>query len=1079
MKSSTARERILLHLDHYDIYSDHQEVPIEVTQAGIADSVRMSRSHVSYETTRLVDEENLLRESVRRVKGLKRKRKVYFLTDRGLEEAKNLQELFKEKTIILQTQKEKKEIALKDVGEHIEGEYPILKALVKIDEDAVLDLRDGDVAKGSKDIFVGREGEMKKIKEAFQDVLKGKSRTVFVTGESGIGKTTLVSEFGMYVEEKGFEFLEGKAYFETAEPFLPFKKIFDDIHESILDSVDSNIEIFSFSGDSSPKIETEEIFESQRKATFFGAAKVIREAAKETPLVIFIDDLQWADGGTLKMIHYLSDNLSDSKVMLLGAFRPMETMDNEFLNEVHLRMKRERRFDSIELRSLNWLQVKELISETLGVKNVPSKFVHIMYDYCEGNPLFTEECINQLLDEDIVDPNKNRYPSSKDEFKVPDMLENILEHRFAQFSSSTKRVLECGSVIGEVIPFELLLRVMDMDDLELLDRIDVLLRTNLWSEGSDGDNFSFSHSLIKLAAYRRIPSIKRKKLHYLVANTLKETYSDEIEEYYSDIAIHLEKSENKEEAVEYYLLAGQQAERVYAHEEALEMYQKSFELVKRTSGIAEEEKILEKLADVHKLLGNYDTCLDHYQRSMESSKDKIHQQKMYRKMAETHLKRNSFKEAQSQLEKGLSLVDVLQESDLKIEEKCKLLKVKGWVWMLKGDHHRAEKIFEEEMTLAESLDDLEVVGEALHNLGTLSIRKGEFKEAESRLKKTIEYRKKADDEEGLAKTYNNIGAIYKAWDELDVALDYSRKSVEMHEKIGDDIGIAGGLRNIGNIYYLKGELEKAEDHHNRSLKLFEEMGNAMGIAMAKDNLGLVYRKRGDMERALYHHKEGLKLREEIGEHKGIALSSENIGMILKEKGELEEALDHYKRALRLFEKLGDRSKTALILTNIGDLFLYKGDIENSLDRYKKVEAMLDELEGSVKKPPIYLKLAECFLQKGEMKIARKYVMKAGERSEMKEKDRNRSDICRILGMIEAEEGDRKKSFEHLSRAKGFFSDTSGKGYARCLLEEGKLMMQEGDEKKAREVIREASQIFDELGFTYWKKICEGYLEGED
>ncbi|MFP4608624.1 MAG: BREX system ATP-binding domain-containing protein, partial [Candidatus Aenigmatarchaeota archaeon] len=672
MVSSTARERILLHLGSYEIYLDRDEVPYGITQPGIAEAVGVSRSHVSYEIKGLMEKEELVREEIRRVEDQKRKRKVYFLTAKGLEVCDDIRGRFEDGYITVITCEGKKQVELNEIDDYLEGRDPLLKALSMIDDDDddyALDLRKGEPS--GERIFVGREEELERMKNLLGGVEKGDSRTLFIVGEPGIGKTTLVSEFSQYAKKKGFKFLEGKAYFETAAPFLPLREIFDDLRP---DMKEDRLDIFDV--EKGNKFEEEEILKSQRKAAFYQSAEVIKEVSKDIPLVLFIDDLQWADGSTLKLLHYLSESLKKCRVFFLGAFRPMGSRKNRFLDDICRRMKRENRFESIELKPLDRDQTKEIISNIMAVKDPPSKFVELIYEYCEGNPLFTEECIKKLAEEGTIDPKKGLYPHTKDELEVPDVVTRVLEGRFDRYSDETREVLEYGSVIGETIPYELLLESSGMEERTMLKHISHLLRSDLWHEASEQEVFRFSHTLFKFAAYRSIPELKREKLHEVVSGSIKEVYADDLENYYSDIAMHLEKSDNIEEALKFFILAGQRAEKVYAQEEALEMYEKALELVEELSDEIKKGEILESLGDVNKVLGNYGNCIENYQGSMLSIEDEKHRQRMYRKIAAVNLKRSSFEEAIQQVDNGLSLLGLGSKSAK--EERCRLLQKKGW-----------------------------------------------------------------------------------------------------------------------------------------------------------------------------------------------------------------------------------------------------------------------------------------------------------------------------------------------------------------------------------------------------------------
>ncbi len=1055
MVSSTTRERILLHLGTYHIHQDKVEVPYELTQQGIADAIGVSRSHLSHEIRAfMAEDEGLIEERIFHVKGLKRKRKVYFLTSKGLEKFETLRERFENRDLIILTSNGKKGIKLDDIHEYLGGENPLLSALVMVDQDGVIDLCKEEVKK--EDIFVGREEELSVMKKMLDEVKKGDSGSLFIVGEPGIGKTRLVTEFGKRAREKGFTIVTGKAYFENTEPFLPFKDAF-----SGLDTPEGELKLYSVP--LGPKADSKETFYSERKVAFFDTAQVIKEISQEKPLIVFIDDLQWADGSTLKLLHYLSENLQGSKVLILGAFRPFDTSMNNILKEVCTRMERENTLITVELKPLNRDQTKEMVSNLLGVKGISSEFINVIQNYCQGNPLYTRELIKQLMEEEVIDTQKNQYPSSEIELKIPRVVTNILERRFDQLSPESKNVLEWGSVIGESVDFNLLSKISGMDDLDLLNYVDELIWTKLWVEESDEERFRFSHALIKLAAYRAISSLKLKKMHELVASCLMDLHRDELEQYSSDIAMHMQKCGNITQATEFYMMAGEQAEKMYAQENALDMYLKALETVEQEPGSLRKEDVFEALGDVYHVLGEYEDALENFQKSMISTKESERRQRMYRKMADIALRQGDYDKVEQFVDHGLSLMGV--ETD----EGCKLQELKGWALMLKGEHEAAMKVFQDELQLAESMDDPNLIGDAIHNLGSIYIRMNELSKAEKALKKAIEYKKKTGDERGLARSYNNIGAIYKTWGDYDKALDTNLKSLKIIEKMGDKNINAGLLRNLGNIYFTKRELDKAEEYLLRALSMFQRIGNKRGIGTSLDSLGLVCRERGDIDEALEYHQKSLDIREETGEKEGIGLSCESIGTILKEKGELEDAIKYQKKARKIFHDLGETRRVASTEGNIGEIYLYMGETKKAMEQLERCRELgygRDSFETS----RAGLRMAECYILKGDLQKAKELAKKALLSDDLID----RGIAYRIMGTIADQEGLESNNF--FSEAKTSLEGPRGKKeYARCLLEEGIILVRRGMCDKGRKKIKETKKIFREQGMTYWENVCQEHL----
>ncbi len=153
------------------------------------------------------------------------------------------------------------------------------------------------------DIFVGRSEELKKLKSLAEEVKKGNCRTVFIAGEAGIGKTTLVNEFKHFAVNNGFSFLVGTCHGETADPYLPFKEAFNRYLEEE-DYSDGSFAMMPV--ERSMDIEDKKMFDAEREATFYETTENVKDIARETPLAVFIDDIQWADQASLDILGYMA-----------------------------------------------------------------------------------------------------------------------------------------------------------------------------------------------------------------------------------------------------------------------------------------------------------------------------------------------------------------------------------------------------------------------------------------------------------------------------------------------------------------------------------------------------------------------------------------------------------------------------------------------------------------------------------------------------------------------------------------------------------------------------------------------------
>jgi len=1044
-------------------------MPYKLCQPGIAESIDASRPHLSQEIIKLVAE-GLLFEKINRVRGADRKRKVYFLTPEGEREEKKIRKELKEKSIKIILDDENKKIKLKNISKYISGKDPLLKALSNL-KDNTLNLETKDIP--AENVFVGRKEELDDLKNVVKKVENEGSQTVFIEGEAGIGKTTLVNEIKNYAENRDYIISSGRAFFESSDPYLPFKDIFEDI-SNYPEVNESNVEnILEVKG---PKIDDKESLNNQLEATFYETTKTLKRISSKRPILIFIDDLQWADRASVHLLHYLTDNFEESPVLIISAMRPHYFEENEGLKEIQYRMDGLNNFNKINLDPLNWKESLEAVKKLLKENDVPETFVEMIHEVSEGNPLFTKESIKQLIDDNVVDPTKNRYPDKKDEIKIPNVVTNIMEKRFYKFDRDTKKVLQIGSVIGEEIKLDLLLNVLNIDKLEIYDCIDNLLETNIWKEIPSEEKYRFSHSLTHKAAYDNIPLIKRREIHKIVANNILELY-DDLESYYTDLGHHYDESNNYDLAAEYYYKAGEHAEDMYAYEDAVEMYENALDCYEKLN-YDEIYKILEKLADAKSILGKFEESRNHYNEALIKFSNKIDDisksnfpLKMYRKIGDSWLNQGEFDKALMFIDQGLSLK---KEDTL---EGCKLLNVKGWALVYKGDYESAEKVFNEELELSKKIDNPTEISQSYHDLGSLSIRLGKYDKGVEYLEKAISMWKKDGNQKGLYKSINNLGIIYLNQGDLDKAKEYYERSIELNKIVGNKKDKASSLANLGSIEYLKGRPRKAIEVLTECLQVFNKIGDKRGKSNLVNNIGFIYRDLGEFEKALNNHKESLKINKEIGDKRGIASSLNGIGELKTLRGKYDEGYEKIKKAHDIFSEINDVDGKAITHNSLAKLYREEGKYDKAIKHHKEAVNIWDDLDDKLNYALSISYLGLTLLKIDKTEEAYNDIKEAldvtSELSSKFEKGISR----RALALYYKKKNDWEKGLEEIEKAEDIFDNIKSKYHlSKTVKDKAEIFLKLDRPNKARTSIKKSYNLFDEMNLKQEKEECKDFIE---
>ncbi len=1024
MKLTNGKNRILLLLESQMNFTDIQErneVSYKICQKGIAESVDLTRSRVSYIITDLIDK-GLVKEHTRRVVGLKRRRKVYTLSHKGVKKSKRIREKVEKRKVTIYTKSNTKLIELKHIDSFIDSEDPLLTALNNITDDNVIDLT--KIEKHVKDVFSGRTEELQFLKNRLRTVKNDGFSTILIKGKAGIGKTRLLNEFKDVALSEGFDFLMGKGHYDSLEPYLPFKEAF----ERFQNLNDTNPMTFSYTKEKNREEKKEK---HSRDLIFSKTAENIRSLAQRHPLVIFIDDLQWADRSSLMLFHYLTEKLDDAYVLFICAYRTEDVNRTDFLNEVLQRMNRENLYEELELESLYWENTKEIVQGLIGREDVPFDFINIIHDTSEGNPLFVKEFVKQMLEDGSIDPKNDKYPSKKDDIELPELVDDIIERRVKKLDKENFQIVKIGSIIGEEVPIELLCFVIDIDTIELLDYVDTLTGIGLWENEPDEDVFYFTHGLIQLSVYNRISRPLRKKLHKLVAESMEELFEDEIEDYYSDLGFHYKRAEEFAKGYKYHLKAGDKAENVYAHENALEMYREALKLAEK-GNLTEDKiwKILERLGDVNKILGKYDSSLELYEKiPIEKIEPKL-RPKILRKIANVHEWKGEYDKAMKSLKEGLAIPDINKL------ETCRLLCNKASNEKNQGRYDKAEEDFLKSLELCKDLNSDRDFAEINQGLGSVYKCKNEYDKAIEYLKISLSTWEKINDIEGKSYSLNSLGNVYMKKGDLDKSLNHYKQGLNLIKELGDKRYIPNILNNIGTIYSKTGKLEKALEYYQRSKTLWEDMGNQQGIAVSLINIGGVYLRRGDLEAALENHEKSLVISKEIEYENGVAICLNNIGAIHLQKGELDEAQNYYQKGFEMSKSRGDQYLLSHTLCGLAEILIRKKEVEMALEKGKRS-----------------LEISKQIGAKLEEGMSRK-----------------------VLGMAFRRNGELDKAKIEFETGKNILKKADGKReLAELLYEYGLFWENMGNLDKKKECLEEALILFEDIGMSLWIEKCKKEL----
>ncbi len=502
---------------------------------------------------------------------------------------------------------------------------------------------------GTRPIFVAREQELAQLGKRLGASLAGKGQVLFITGEAGSGKTALLQEFSRQAQEANPDLIvaAGKCNAHTGigDPYFPFIEIMGLLSgdaeakwaagaisrdhalrlwnlllhtaRALLDCGQDLINIFvpgaslvlrcevASKGPTDWLTALKKIVERksslpadstlQQSALFEQYTRLLLALAKEKPLLLIMDDLQWVDAGSAGLLFHLGRRLSGSRILILGAFRsseitigrgnerhPLEPIRNEFKSA----------FGDVEIevgKAEERLFVDKFIDSEPN--RLDEKFRQALYHQTKGHPLFTVELLRTMEERGALVKGEDGRWVKGPEFTwdaLPARIDAVIEERVNRLNEKLRETLTIASVEGEEFTAEVIARLQDAEVFALIKMLSRELEKRHHLVSAKGIRqlakqrlslYIFQHILFQRYLYNCLDAVERAHLHEQVGKILESLYGDETDEISVQLARHFLEAGNTPKAIEYLQKAGQRAVRLSANEEAIAHYRKALDLL--------------------------------------------------------------------------------------------------------------------------------------------------------------------------------------------------------------------------------------------------------------------------------------------------------------------------------------------------------------------------------------------------------------------------------------------------------------------------------------------------------------------
>jgi len=807
--------------------------------------------------------------------------------------------------------------------------------------------------------FVDRTEDKKWLLEA----LKREGKFYLIRGSAGIGKTRLVKE--TYENLDNIVFLRGAAHSALSSiPFVPFREILTYFYntrriffkEILVSLTDSEKKVLSRLF---PQLNEEgEGIEFDRYKLFDTLRKIFDIASSRKKLVIFIDDLQWADRSTLELFYYLLRN-SRGNIVFCAAYREEEIHYTD-LDEFLTLISRERIFEERTLSSMDYRGTKELVDAILTMP-ADKKVYEFLYNKSGGNPFFVEELIKELYNKGLL-YFKNTWQLKKEaeRFQIPRTIEDVIKRRIGELKEDP--VLEIAACMGHEFNARLIQDAFNIDIGEVYDRIDKGIKLGIISEEGD-DIFSFKEDIMRELLIKRIPESKRKYYHSRILKSL-ERMAPRVEGSAELLAYHAYMAGDKNKIREYALQAAHNSKRIFAYREALKFYE--WYIQYEDNGKKKCRASLE-MADIFVLIGELKKALE-YVKSLRKECVKYLPGEYYYSLAKIYEEIGEYERALDMVNKALEYVEE--------EREYEYILLKGWIMKLLGRTDEAKMLLESLLKNKEHLDKVNL-GTLYNIMGTLTMHVGQSESAFKYFDEALKVRKEIQDIKGVGAVYINRALLYDTLGKFEKALEEYRKAQQAFEEAGYKAGAVTLHIDLGVLFLGTRKVIEAMDEFKRAYKIAAEMGQKKGMLLALYNISSCLRYIERWKEAEEFIRRALEIAGKTGDIEGKLLAMNSLSAIYQYGySDLSTSEGYFNEALNLLEKTEDQNVLAAVYARGAALYHEKGDYQLALRYAETAVEIIERVNYDFYKIPTYFILARILLKLGNLKSSFKYLKKA-------------------------------------------------------------------------------------------------------
>lgn len=808
--------------------------------------------------------------------------------------------------------------------------------------------------------LVGREEEMSMLTGRLAAAARGQGSMVLVTGEAGVGKTRLAQAACRQAAEQEWLVLRGECHdLGEAPPYRGWIQALRGVLENrpalaritrpwlaemslLLPEIGRLFPDLPAPTAGAPLQGQEQLLQALEQ--------FLAGLAQGGPVLVLLEDLQWADRATLEALGAVVPRLRERPVLVLGTARAEEIGPR--LRECSQRLEQAGTWQAFSLGRLSAEQTGRLVALALGWPVPAPLFVQRLYRETGGNPLFILEVLKGLFEEGVLTRSRSGQwlvdgkAASEKDWPLQRGIRSVVLQRLERLDDRSRQLLGLAAVAGSSFETDTLQQVSGWPEEDFLEASDDLLRRQLLVEFDL--RLHFVHEQIRQIIYRQIGRAQRRELHRRVGQALEERAPERI----AELAYHFYQGQWPERALPYCMQAGERAFAVYASSTALTYFGQVIAAARRLKRAADRPVILrahERCAQIYEHLGEYEQAAAEYAAMLAVARKAgdaaavaraircdgwlrgYRQEKWEFGLRAAHRAYEVAAAAGDAAERAAALRDIGayesmrgdHEASLRAHrsalafarqaqdpgEEANILQYIAVTHLFLSQDDRALEVFRQALAVRERLGDLRTAAKIRGNIGLLQINRGEFAAAERSLRQAEAGFREIGALPALPLTWIGLATVQRYRGEPAASLPLLEAAAEVQAAVGSSAYMDALIcLHRGSARWDVGQLQAGLDDVQASVELARASRTPTLVVGCLRVLGLCLAAAGAPEEALACHREAVELARQVGFARGRAENLVGLGSAELACGQVADARQHLTEAMALARPHGPQMR---------------------------------------------------------------------------------------------------------------------------------------------------------------------------